>query len=53
MEKMLLHSTIPYSMILLGIIVVYTFYNKNYKALNSTIITGANLGLLVTTHSMM
>lgn len=53
MEKTLLYSTIPYTMILFGIIVVYTFYNEDNKALDSTIITGANLGLLVTTHSMM
>jgi len=53
MEKTLMYSTISYSMILFGIIVVYTFYNKDFKALDSIVIIGAYLGLLVTTHSMM
>ncbi|MCG7849850.1 MAG: hypothetical protein MIO93_11835 [ANME-2 cluster archaeon] len=52
-KKTLLYSIISHSMILFGIIVVYTFYNKDFKALDSIIITGAYLGLLVTTHSMM
>ena len=52
-KKTLLYSMISHSMILFGIIVVYTFYNKDFKALDSIIITGAYLGLLVTTHSMM
>jgi len=52
-KKTLLYSIISHSMILFGIIVVYTFYNQDFKAVDSIIITGAYLGLLVTTHSMM
>ncbi|MCL7413358.1 MAG: hypothetical protein M8353_07040 [ANME-2 cluster archaeon] len=52
-KKTLLYSIISHLMILFGILVVYTFYNKDFKALDSIIITGVYLGLLVTTHTMM
>jgi heat shock protein HtpX len=52
-KKTLLYSIFSHSMILFGIILVYTFYNKDFRAVDSIIITGAYLGLLVTTHSMM
>ena len=52
-KKTLLYSTISHMLILFGIIVVYTFYNKDFRAMDSLIITGAYLGMLVITHSMM
>jgi len=52
-KKTLLYSTISHMLILFGIIVVYTFYNKDFRAMDSLIITGAYLGMLVVTHSMM
>ena len=52
-KKTLLYSTISHMMILFGMIVVYTFYNKDFRAMDSLIITGAYLGMLVITHSMM
>ena len=52
-KKTLLYSTISHMMILFGIIVVYTFYNKDFRAMDSLIITGAYLGMLFITHSMM
>jgi hypothetical protein len=52
-KKTLIYSTISHLMILFGIIVVYTFYNKDFKAVDSMIITGVYLGLLVTTYIMM
>lgn len=52
-KKTLLYSTISHMIILFGIIVVYTFYNKDFIAMDSLIITGAYLGMLVITHSMM
>lgn len=52
-KKTLLYSTISHMLILFGIIVVYTFYNKDFRAMDSLMITGAYLGMLVITHSMM
>jgi hypothetical protein len=52
-KKTLLYSTISHMLILFGIIVVYTFYNKDFRAMDSLIITGAYLGMLFVTHSMM
>ncbi|MDF1558463.1 MAG: hypothetical protein P1P80_09890 [ANME-2 cluster archaeon] len=52
-KKTLLYSIISHFLILFAIIVVYTFYNKDFNAIGSLVITGAYLGLLVITHSMM
>ncbi|MBW6517988.1 MAG: hypothetical protein K0A89_05755 [ANME-2 cluster archaeon] len=52
-KKTLLYSLISHSMILFGIIVVYTFANKDFKVQDSLIITGVYLGVLATTHSIM
>ncbi len=52
-KKTLLYSTISHMLILFWIIVVYTFYNKDFRAMDSLIITGAYLGMLFVTHSMM
>ncbi len=52
-KKTLLYSTITHMLILFGIIVVYTFYNKDFRAMDSLMITGAYVGMLVITHSMM
>ena len=52
-KKTLLYSTITHMLILFGIIVVYTFYNKDFRAMDSLMITGAYMGMLVITHSMM
>ena len=52
-KKTLLYSIISHLLILFGIIVAYTFYNKDFIAKDSLIITGAYLGMLVITHSMM
>jgi len=52
-KKTLLYSTITHMLILFGIIVVYTFYNKDFRAMDSIMITGAYMGMLVVTHSIM
>ena len=52
-KRTLLYSIISHSIILFGIIVVYTFYNKDFVVVDSIFITEVYLGLLVTTHSLM
>jgi heat shock protein HtpX len=52
-KKTLLYSTITHMLILFGIIVVYSFYNKDFRAMDILMITGAYVGMLVITHSMM
>jgi len=52
-KKTLLYSIISHMLILYGIIVVYSFYDKDFMTKNSLIITEAYLGMLIITHGVM